>query len=775
MNKANKKYFPKEIEPKWQNIWKKEGLYIFPKDSKNKYYNLVELPYPSGDLHLGHWFAFVPADAHARYKKMTGFDVFFPNGFDAFGLPAENAAIQRGIHPKDWTMKNIEIMRKQFDTMGTMIDWNYSVITCLPEYYRWNQWIFLKMFEKGIAYRGKALSNWCPVDKTVLANEHIEQGKCWRCGAEVIQKEVEQWFLKITDYADKLIWPEDPKEGWSKQVRDGQNNWIGKSEGMLLNFGGIEVFTTKPQTCDGATFLVIAPEHQFVVSLFNGKWQMANGKLKEIKNYVSEAKKKTEIERKEDRTKSGVFSGRYVKNPVTGKDIPVWISDYVLAGYGTGAIMAVPFADERDREFATKFQLPIEKTSFKAKPEDAVAMVNFHLRDWSVSRQRYWGTPVPIIYCKKCGEQAVPYEDLPVELPYNVDYTPRGKPPLASDEEWLNVKCPKCKGNAKRDAETLDTFFDSAWYFYRYVCPEYQKEPFDRLKVKKLLPVDVYFGGSEHTLGHTLYARFFTKFFKDLGLVSFDEFAHKRVQHGVILGQDGNRMSKSRGNVVSPDDIVKEYGADTVRLYLCFMMPYEATSPWSQGAISGVYRFLKRVWELQNRIQNSESRIQNKLSSEDLNQMHKAVKKVGDDLNNFQFNTAVAQLMTWLNFLDAKETVSPKEYEVFLKILSPFAPHITEELWQSLSLIAKGHKSFKSIHLEKWPEYDEKYLTEDEISIVVQVNGKLRDTIRIQSSELRIQNKVEEEARKSDKVKKYLTSSVKKVIYVEAKIINFVI
>ena len=863
-----KKYFPQEIEPYWQKVWKQEGIYKFSAQGRSssgrKYYNLVELPYPSGDLHLGHWFAFVPPDAHARYKRMSGFDVFFPNGFDAFGLPAENAAIKKGVHPKDWTMKNIDTMTKQFAAMGTMIDWDYTAITCLPEYYKWNQWIFLKMFEKGLAYRGKALSNWCPIDQTVLANEHIEAGKCWRCGAEVIQKEVEQWFLKITDYADKLIWDEGAKASnvskvskgadWPKEVRDGQNNWIGKSEGMLLRFeikdpvvsrqsrfsddarssfpknqsqtrslsesrlsdsedkqsrqepsfgspqselppsdinhkSYIEVFTTRPETADGATFLVVAPEHTFVQKLLdkNFKFQISNFKSKEIEEYVQAAQKKTEMERKEDRTKSGIFSGVYVKNPVTDKDIPVWISDYVLAGYGTGAIMAVPSADERDREFAEKFQLPIEKTSFKAEPVGE-KKVNYHLRDWSISRQRYWGTPVPIVYCENCAKNvktggqprtiidneeyamiAVPYEDLPVELPYDVDYTPKGKPPLASDEKWLNVKCPKCGGDAKRDTETLDTFFDSAWYFYRYVSPEYKEGPFDKLKVKKLLPVDVYFGGSEHTLGHTLYARFFTKVFKDFGLIDFDEFANKRVQHGVVLGSDGNRMSKSKGNVVSPDDVVKEYGADAVRLYLCFMMPYEATAPWSSGAINGIYRFLKRVWELSEKV-SKDGKV-SEVSNESQSMMHKSIKKVGDDLNNFQFNTAVSALMTWLNFLSAKDKISKEEYETFLKLLAPFAPHLTEEIW---SRGARSGSARQSIHLEKWPQFDPKYLIEDEVSIVVQINGKLRDSIRVESSKLKVQSYVEEEAKKSDKVKKYLTGSVKKVIYIEGRLINFV-
>ncbi len=748
------KYFPDKIESKWQKEWEKAGIFEFKEDSKSKgkYYNLVELPYPSGDLHLGHWFAFVPADAHARYKKMAGFNVLFPNGFDAFGLPAENAAIKRNIHPQDWTMKNIETMRGQFATMGTMIDWTHTAITCLPEYYRWNQWIFLKMFEKGVAYKGKALSNWCPTDQTVLANEHIENGKCWRCGTEVIQKEVEQWFLAITKYADSLIWPENPKEDWPKMVRDGQNNWIGRSEGMLIDFGGIEVFTTRPDTIDGATFLVIAPEHPFAESI----------DLPEVKEYIKVAKKKTEMERKEDKIKSGVFTGHYVKNPYTNKDIPVWISDYVLAGYGTGAIMAVPAADERDGEFAAKFNLPVVPTDFKSKPEGK-KMVNYHLRDWSVSRQRYWGTPVPIIHCEKCGLVPVPYEDLPVELPYNVDYAPKGKPPLATDEKWLSVKCPNCKGEAKREAETLDTFFDSAWYYYRYVTPKLDRAPFESSEVNKIMPVDVYFGGSEHTLGHTLYARFFTKFFKDLGLVDFSEFAKKRAQHGVILGPDGNRMSKSKGNVVNPDDVVSEFGADTVRLYLCFMMPYEATAPWNKEAISGIYRFIKRVWELAEVVEEGE------LSRKDQFEMNRAIKKVGDDLEMLQFNTAVSSLMIWLNYLTAKDKVYKEEYVNFLKLLAPFAPHVVEEIWHLIN------PSASFIHLENWPSYQSEYLIADSVKIVVQVNGKVRDSIEVASDRLKDQEYVEKVAKEAANVKSYLTSPVKKVIYVEGRIINFVV
>lgn len=768
-----KKYFAKDIESKWQQYWQKEGIYKFKKDSKKqKYYNLVELPYPSGDLHLGHWFAFTPPDAHARYKRMKGFNVFYPNGFDSFGLPAENAAIKRGIHPKDWTYKNIEVMKKQFETMGTMIDWESEIITSDPEYYRWNQWIFIKMFEKGLAYRGKALSNWCPKDLTVLANEHIEQGKCWRCGAEVVQKEVEQWFLKITDYAEKLIWPEKPTVDWPKEVKEGQNNWIGKKEGAIINFKlahaanffpeGIEVFTTRPETTDGASFLVVAPEHVLVQKILKEQSPKTNSEYKNIEKYVSEAEKKTEMQRKEDRTKSGVFTGEWVVNPVTKTEIPIWISDYVLAGYGTGAIMAVPFADERDKEFAETFKLPIIETRFNAKP-DGKKTTTYHLRDWSVSRQRYWGTPVPMIHCEKCGIVPVPYKDLPVELPYKVDFTPKGKPPLASDENWLNVKCPNCQGSAKRDPETLDTFFDSAWYYYRYLSPDYKEGPFDELKIKEFMPIDIYFGGSEHTLGHTLYARFFTKFFKDLGLVSFDEFAQKRAQHGVILGPDGARMSKSRGNVVNPDDFVKEYGADTVRLYICFMMPYTATAPWSDSAISGVYKFLKRVWDLQFSLEEGE------LSTEELFQMHSAIKKVGEDLETLNFNTAVSALMIWLNFLSSKKVINRLEYETLLKLLAPFAPHVTEEIWH---LINEGANS---IHIENFPLYQAKHISTEFVSIVVQVNGKVRFTIEIKSEDVKNQEKVENEAKTNEKIKKYIENGVKKTIYIPGKVLNFVV
>ncbi|OGE25589.1 hypothetical protein A3C26_03520 [Candidatus Daviesbacteria bacterium RIFCSPHIGHO2_02_FULL_39_12] len=766
-----KKYIPSQIESKWQKEWRENQLYLSDlSDDKLKYYVLVELPYTSGDLHMGHWFTFTMGDVLARFKRGQGFNVLFPNGFDAFGLPAENAAIKRGIHPRDWTYKNMERMKDQFDTMGTAIDWTKTMMACDPKYYKWNQWIFLKMLEKGLAYRGKLLSNWCPKDQTVLANENVEDGKCWRCGAKVVQKEIDQWLFKIIDYADQLIWQEPPQAAWPKPLRVGQNDWIGRSEGLILDFDGIKVFTTKPETTDGATFLVLAPEHPLVGKL------TANKQKDDVESYISRIKSKSELERKENKEKTGVFTGSNVLNPVSGKKIPVWVADYVLMGYGTGAIMAVPYADERDRQFAKEFKLPIIKTSFKARPAGQ-KQTQYHLHDWSISRQRYWGTPIPIIYCDNCGTVPVPEEDLPVELPYKVDYAPQGKAPLATAEDWVNTQCPKCKGKAKREVETMDTFVDSAWYFFRYLDPENDKEIFDKKVVDAWMPLEIYIGGPEHTLGHALYSRFFTKFFKQLGLIDFDEYAQKRIHHGTILGPDGARMSKSRGNVVNPDDQVKKYGADSIRLYLMFLGPFDIVTPWSPEGINGIYRFLQRIWNLPEKLTINDER----LTMNDLQIMHKTIKKVTEDLDSVKFNTAIAGLMEWLNYLSKKEKISEEEYKTFLLLLSPFAPHITEELWQLINgkwKMENGKWKDKkfSIHKHSWPQFDNKFLEEEEVFIAVQVNGKVRDSLLIQKDIVSNKETVEKIALESPKVQKFIEGkSVKKTVYVQGRIISFVI
>lgn len=826
---TKKRYNPQEIEAKWRQKWAEEKLYKFQveKDEilnqvqddakkKGKYYTLVELPYPSGDLHIGHWFTFVAPDVLSRFKTMQGYNVFFPMGYDAFGLPAENAAIKRGVHPQDWTLKNIETMTKQFETMGTMIDWDHVTITCVPEYYRWNQWIFQKMYEKGIAYRGRTLSNWCPTDQTVLANEHVENGRCWRCGDIVIQKEVEQWFLKITDYAEKLIWNKDGNGvDWPNSVMSAQNDWIGKKEGVKIKHKVVgtdlefESFSAYPAWSWADRYIVIAPEHPIVKKLVEGTEYEAP-----VMKFVKEMASETELERKETTEKKGVFTGRCAKDPFGGPDMPIWLANFALMNFGTGIIRCSGH-DERDIAFAQKYDIKTGEAvaprtnGQAATPHDGQGgilkdsgpftgkdvwevvpevvdwieaqgigkrHINYHLHDWSVSRQRYWGTPVPMIHCPSCGIVPVPEKDLPVTLPYDVDYQPKGKPPLASNEEWMKVQCPTCGGEATRDPETLDTFFDSSWYYYRYVDPKYDKGPFDPEEVKKLMPVDIYFGGGEHTLGHTLYARFFTKFFKDLGLVDFDEFAKKRIQHGIVLGPDGNKMSKSKGNVINPDDVVKEFGTDAVRVYLSFMMPYQATGPWSTTAMYGTFRFLKRVWELRENVQISKY-AHAQMSEKDLFEMHRAIKKVTEDIADNRLNTAVAAMMEWLNYLESRVTksksqITEEEYQTLLQLLAPFAPFMTEELWQTIN---PNKNSYESIHQAAWPAWKKEFLSQSTVTVVVQINGKLRDSLSLSSENL-TQEIVENAAKNSEKIAQWVHGkNIRKVIYVPGKLINFVV
>ncbi|HEY5600631.1 MAG TPA: leucine--tRNA ligase [Patescibacteria group bacterium] len=864
------KYEPSEIEPKWQAVWRKNNLYkVDLSKSARKFYLLVEFTYPSGDLHMGHWFTFAVPDILARMKRMQGFEVFAPNGFDAFGLPAENAAIKRGIHPQDWTLSHVKRMKEQFATMGASYDWTHEVITCLPNYYKWNQWIFIKMYELGLAYRGKSLSNWCPLDRCVLANENVENGKCWRCGSEVVQKEIDQWFLKITDYAERLIWP-DKSEGpersrgketvdWPKSLIEGQNNWIGKSEGATIEFRiknaelRIPVFTTRPDTLFGATFLVLAPEHPLVKKLTTKEYQNL------VKEYQKRASQKSEVERKVgDKDKSGIWTGSYAINPVNNESIPIYTADYVLMGYGTGAIMAVPAHDQRDFEFAKKHNLEIRQVirqlgskangqnatkiptiqvpnnlseafegpgilinsgkynnlhskeasakiiSDLEKVDLAVKTTNYHIHDWSVSRQRYWGTPIPIIYCRKCwsdkgkvisdksiegrdyaiidGEKRaivpVPLDQLPVELPYEVDYTPKGRAPLATAEDWVNVKCPSCGGEAKRDTETMDGFVDSSWYFIRYLDPQNDKKLADTKLIYEWLPVDIYFGGAEHTLGHTMYSRFFTKFLHDIGIVPFVEYAQKRVHHGVILGPDGSRMSKSKGNVVNPDVEVAKFGADAVRIYLAFLGPYDLVTPWNPGGINGVYRYLQRVWALFQVESGTlpagrqEWKVESELSAEDLRQMHKTIKKVSVDVENIKFNTAVAALMEWLNYLSDKSKerqLAAEEVNNYLRLLAPFAPHLAEELWDKL-----GFSNGKSIHLANWPQFDPKLIQSEKVLIIVQINGKVRDKIEVEAD--LGEDELKRIALDSEKIKIVIgKSKIQKSIVVPNRLVNIVI
>lgn len=833
-------YKPDSIEVKWQKVWRQKKLFKASNTESKKKYVLVEFPYPSGDLHMGHWYAFAPADVYARFSRMQGYEVLFPIGFDAFGLPAENAAIKRGVHPRDWTYGNIKTMTKQFETMGPSFDWDRQVISSDIEYYRWTQWMFLQMYKAGLAYRAEIPANWCPECQTVLANEQVENGRCWRhSDTEVVQRNIEQWLFKLTAYADKLLWPEDPKKrkvDWPDSVVDGQNNWIGRKEGINIRYKVVDsdeeiiCWTSRPDTNFGATFVVLAPEHPFTLKISTQEHKQ------KVKEYIKRSQKRTELERvSEGRNKTGIFTGRYVVNQLTDEKLPVWVSDFVLAGVGSGAVVGVPGHDKRDFEFAKKFKLPVKRvvvgsdgdkspiTNIAQVEEEETEgvmvnsgflngldihqatkkvmdylekkgwgkrVVSYHIHDWTISRQRYWGAPIPMIHCPKCarldpsgqGIVPVPEKDLPVKLPYKVDYTPRGKAPLATAPDFVNVKCPKCGGDARRDTDTMDTFVDSSWYFFRYASPHYKKAFADPKLVKHWLPVDLYFGGSEHTLGHTMYARFITRVLHDLGYVPFDEFALKRVHHGIIMGPDGYRMSKSRGNVVNPDAEVKKYGADTVRLYLCFMSPHDQGGPWDPSGIMGVHRFLQRVWDLVVNDRNIVL-IEAQDSRDVLAAQHKTVKKITEDLVSLKFNTAIASMMEYLNLLrkmpqgKVKRVGTSKvrcaEWDEALRtlvlLLAPFAPHITEELWQNV-LHQKG-----SVHVAAWPTFATEFATEQITEIPVQVNGKLRGTVQVEHDEAGKQDRVEKEARAVDGVNRYLEGKkIQKVIFVLGRLINFV-
>ena len=733
------KYNPAKIEKHWQKYWETKNLYRARESSgKPKYYQLETFPYPSAaGLHVGHPKGYIAEDVHARYMRMNGKEVLYTMGWDAFGLPTENYAIKVSKSPQEVAKSNVKNFKRQVKMFGLSYDWDRELNTSEPEYYKWTQWLFLQLCKAGIAYRAKARVNWCPKDQTVLANEQVVDGKCERDGEPVIQKEVEQWFFKITDYADRLL---NDLEGldWPEETIKRQKDWIGRSEGVLIEFKvkslkfkdndySVKVFTTRPDTLFGATYLVLAPEH-FQIS--NLKSQISN--WKELEKYVEQAKRKTELQRKEEAgDKTGVeLKGIKAINPANNEEIPIWVADYVLGGYGTGAIMAVPAHDERDAEFAKKYNLPFSDAPLVDKEEiikkvGGERKTQYKLRDWSVSRQRYWGVPIPIIYCKECGIVPVSEEDLPVKLPNLKDYRPQGMPPLASSEKFLKVKCPKCGGQAQRDPETLDTFVDSSWYYLRYVDAKNNKIIFDADKARYWLPVDLYVIGAEHVTAHLLYARFMAKFLFDQGYLEFEEPFLKLRHQGMILGPDGRRMSKRWGNVINPDDVISEYGTDAVRLYEMFMGPFEDGQPWDTKGLVGTYRFLNRVWNLfeKSKIKNQKSKLQikdQKLESA----INKSIKEIGDDIKNMKFNTGVSGLMKLLNELEDKR-LSVKQCGIFLKLLAPFAPHIAEELWMNML----GNK--KSIHLESWPDYDETLLAEDKKIELIQEDGKVRGSVLV--------------------------------------------
>lgn len=806
-----------KIDAKWQEKWEKTGLYRFDPDKVDKkLYCLEMFSYPSGaNLHIGHWYNFGLADSWARLKRMQGYNVFHPMGFDAFGLPAENYAIRTGIHPKDSTYQNIKTMEEQLKKMGATYDWNYEVITCDPEYYKWTQWIFLKLYEHGLAYRKKAPVNWCPSCKTVLANEQVENGVCERCKNEVTKKDLTQWFYKITDYAQELL---DclPALDWPEKTKKIQQNWIGRSEGAELVFEGADgsfsfkVFTTRADTLYGVTYVVLAPENELVDRITTVDNRAA------VEQYRNISRKQTEIERlSTTREKTGVFTGAYAINPVNGEKVPIWIADYVLAGYGTGCVMAVPAHDERDYEFAGKFNLPIRRV-IKGEEgiddtlpfvEDGILTdsdefsgvgseearrgivrklnergrgemkINFRLRDWLVSRQRYWGAPIPVIHCEQCGAVPVPEKDLPVELPYNVEFKPDGKSPLAKCEEFINVPCPKCGMPAKRDPDTLDTFVCSSWYFLRYADNRNYEEAFNTEWIDKLLPVDKYVGGAEHAAMHLLYARFFSKALRDMGYLHFGEPFLSLVHQGTILGSDGNKMSKSRGNTISPDDYISENGSDVFRMYLAFGFAYTEGGPWSDDGIKAISRFVGRVERLVEGLAVTAGQSDCVMGSaeKELNFVrHFAIKGVTEDSERFQFNTSIARIMELVNALYKYDSAGVKNTALYrdtiadlLKLTAPFAPHLAEELWEKMG-------GTYSIFNEPWPTWDEKALVRDEVEIVIQLNGKIRDKVMLPSGLDKAQT--EEAALGNDKVQAMLEGlTVLKVIAVPGRLVNIVV
>ena len=807
-----KRYNPAEIEPKWQKIWSDKKVNQVEVDrSKPKTYVSGMFPYPSGTgMHNGHAFSYSIVDAIARFHRQHGHNVLNPMGWDAFGLPAENFAIKTGISPAVATEQNIANIKRQFQRLGVSIDWSREINTTDPEYYKWTQWIFTKLFERGLAYQKESLQWWCPVDKTVLANEQVEGGVCWRCGTQVEKKSMKQWFFKITDYAEPLLSNIEDLD-WPQKIKTAQTNWIGKSVGAEVDFAveslesPITIFTTRPDTIFGASFLVLAPEHPLATSL--GRGDFAAG----LQEYIRDAVKRSEIDRTNDtREKTGVFTGSYATNPATGEQIPVWVADYVLGGYGTGAIMAVPAHDERDYAFATKYQLPIidvihtterdkdaayhgegiiqnsgqfdgltsdearEKiTAWLEEADVGRAKTTYKMRDWLISRQRYWGTPIPIVHCPEHGAVPVPEDQLPVMLPEVKDYAPKGdgKSVLARQDDWVNTACPICGEPAKRETDTMDGYACSSWYLLRYCDPHNTEQAWDPVAVNYWSPLDFYVGG-DHAVAHLLYVRFWTHVFYDMGLVDFREPIKKLVYHGYINAEDGTKMSKSKGNVVDPLDIINQgYGADALRTYMLFMGPIELDASWNSKNIAGVYRFLNRVWTLsQEFIESPKNTIENDQIV--LTLANKTVKKVTDDFRRLSFNTAIATLMEYVNELyklkldGFSDKVWRQAVEYLVQMVEPFAPHMANELWSDL-----GHKEL--IQDATWPEWDESLTVEETIKIAVQVNGKLRGEIEVPVDAP--EDVVKNTALAHENVARYVTGQPKKVIYVKGRLVSVVV
>lgn len=830
------KYQPAEIEAKWQTRWSEDEMYVArDDDSRKKFYNLVMFPYPSGDLHIGHWYNYTGADIYGRYMRMRGYNVMQPMGFDAFGLPAENAAIKRNIQPRTWTLDNIANMQKQLRKMGAGWDWTREVITCLPDYYKWTQWVFLQFYKNGQAYRTKAPANWCPTCNTTLANEQVVNGVCERCGTTVERREIDQWLLRITDYADELL-RFDGLE-WPEKTKLMQTNWIGRSEGAEIRFRAqtpkigkngkpttkketieIPVFTTRPDTIYGVTFFVLAPEHPLVERLTTPEQYEA------VQEYIEQTRHETEIERlstEKDKSKTGVSLGTTVTNPVSGAEVPIWIADYVLMSYGTGAVMGVPAHDQRDFEFARTFGLPIVE-AIRPKGEPAIdpstwdvaktakgvmvnsgpfdgtssevairavidwceahnvgeGAVNYRLRDWLISRQRYWGAPIPIIYCPDHGAVPVPEDQLPVLLPDEVEFKPTGESPLRYVPEFRDTVCPICGVSATRETDTMDTFICSSWYFLRYADPRNAEQAWSREEIARWLPVDMYIGGAEHATMHLLYARYFVKALRDMGLLSIGEPFTQLYHQGIVLGPDGQKMSKSRGNVIAPDAVVGRYGADAVRAYLMFMGPFDQGGPWSNQGIEGVWRYLNRVWTLvseylERRGEGAQHASEQGAAVERLR--HKMIARVSDDYANLRYNTALAALMEYVNGLNKLRDASPEvardprfatAIETLLILLAPITPHITEELWHEA-----GHKD--SVHMQSWPNYDPALTVDEVITVVVQVNGKVRD--RLEVTHDISEDEVRRLALASERVQAAIEGrDLKKFVYVPGRLANLV-